>query len=108
MSNHLIQTIDCLTEDEVSKVLSILEDRPWEPATVFGMEGCEVNTDIRSNERYCASDSDPEVEIMHRAMNEALIKIRMRWPNHSQFHTYLSQEHTGQTVIGAYSGSQVW
>lgn len=89
MSNHLIQTIDCLTEEEVSTVLNILEDRPWEPATVFGMEGCEVNKDIRSNERYCASDSDPEVSIMHRAMNEALIKYKDEVAQiHSQFHTY--------------------
>ena len=35
-------------------------------------------------------------------MNEALIKYKDEVAQiHSQFHTYLSQEHTGQTVIGS-------
>jgi len=86
MSNELIQVVDCLTEAEVQKVLSIMSTKEWTPTTVFGTDGCEVNTDIRSNTRYCPSDDDEESMIMHEAMNRALLTYRdILYNVHEQF-----------------------
>lgn len=78
MSNELIQVVDCLSKSEVDKVLDLIlvEDRQWEPTTVFGQVGCEVNKDIRSNTRYCASEESEEAKIMHEGMNAALLTYR--------------------------------
>jgi len=89
MSNHLIQVIDCLTETEVEKVLSLLENKPWEPTTVFGNKECVVNKDIRSNTRYCAPEHTEEAQIMHEGMNKALLTYRDELYHISpQFNTY--------------------
>ncbi len=77
MSNELIQVIDCLTESEVARVLTILDDAPWEPTTIFGLgEECVVDTTIRSNTRYCLSEDSEIASIIHEAMNAALITYR--------------------------------
>lgn len=90
MIDHLVQIVDCLTEEEVSRCLSILEDAPWEPTTVFGMSGVEVNTDIRKNERYCVPDNIELSNIMHEGMNAALLKYRAEIEGnlHSEFGKY--------------------
>ena len=89
MSNELIQVIDCLSKPEVDKVLAILRTKEWEPTTVFGTSGCEVNTDIRSNTRYCTPDNSEESNIMHEGMNNALLGYRDQLYNvHEQFCRY--------------------
>lgn len=77
MTGDLIQIVDCLTADEVSRVLTGLNNFEWSPTTIFtqGAE-CAVNEDIRNNTRVCLLDSDPLAELMHIAMNAALIKYR--------------------------------
>jgi len=89
MISDLIQTIDVLTPDEVTHVLSAIAPHEFEPTTVFGMSGCEVNTDIRSNKRLCLADEHPAAMIMHEGMNAALLKYReeIRHINH-QFLSY--------------------
>ena len=77
MSNELIQVVDCLNKDQVARVLSILETAPWEPTTIFGKgEECVVDTNIRSNTRYCPLDDTEVAGIMHEGMNEALLRYR--------------------------------
>lgn len=76
MIGNLIQTLDVLTPEEVTKVLELLKDADWQPTTVFGMSGCEVNTDIRSNTRLCLHDTSEAAAIMHSGMNKALLKYR--------------------------------
>ena len=76
MLTDLIQIVDCLTPEETSRCLELLENYEWTPTTVFGMSGSEVNTDIRSNERVCLSDKDECAEIMHKGLNEALLKYK--------------------------------
>ena len=77
MSNELIQVVDCLNEEQVTKVLSILETAPWEPTTIFGKgKECVVDTSIRSNTRWCPADDTEVAGIIHEGMNEALLKYR--------------------------------
>ena len=76
MISNLIQTIDVLTPEQVKQVLAAIAPHEFEPTTVFGMSGCEVNTDIRSNTRVCLADVHPAAEIMHEGMNAALLKYR--------------------------------
>lgn len=79
----LIQAVDCLSESEVEKVLSLLETRQWKPSTVFigRPDGSDksvsgIVTDIRNNSRYCAPDDSEESAIMHQGMNAALLTYR--------------------------------
>ena len=67
MLTDLIQIIDCLKEDEVSRCLELLNDEQWTPTTVFGMSGCEVNPEIRLNDRVCLNDTSECAKIMHFA-----------------------------------------
>lgn len=76
MISDLIQAVDALSPTEVRSVLDLIAPHEWEPTTVFGMSGCEVNTDIRSNSRLCLSDEHPAAMIMHDGMNRALLKYR--------------------------------
>lgn len=76
MISNLIQVVDVLTPTEVQSVLDLIAPHEWEPTTVFGMSGCEVNTDIRSNSRICLADEHPATIIMHEGINEALLKYR--------------------------------
>jgi len=87
--NELIQTIDCLTESEVAKVISLMDDSRYEPTTVFGDSGCEVRTDVRSNYRICLSDQEEASVIMHDAMNRALNEYRTQLGHvHHEFINY--------------------
>ena len=76
MFTDLIQTVDCLTKEEVKIVLEQLDPDWYQPTTVFGMSGCEVNKDIRTNTRITLSDDAIAAQIMHNGMNEALLKYR--------------------------------
>ena len=76
MLTDLIQVVDVLTPQEVEKVLSLLDPDWYEPTTVFGMSGCEVNRDIRTNDRICLDDTNEAACIMHEGMNKALLKYR--------------------------------
>ena len=76
MLTDLIQVVDCLTPEQTQRCLDILNTKHWEPTTVFGMSGCEVNTDIRKNDRVCLPDNDECAKIMHEGMNAALLRYR--------------------------------
>ena len=77
MSNDLVQVVDCLKESEVARVLTILNDAPWEPTTIFGLgEDCVVDKSIRSNTRWCLPDDIEIATIIHEGMNEALLRYR--------------------------------
>lgn len=76
MSNDLIQILDCLTPEQTQRCLDLLETHEWSPTTVFGLSGCEINTDIRNNERVCLGDDDEVALIIHTGMNDALLKYR--------------------------------
>ena len=90
MIDHLVQEVECLTESEVAKCLSLLNTVPWEPTTVFGLSGLEVNSDIRKNERYCVDDNEQLAHIMHGGMNNALLKYKDELENniHSEYGKY--------------------
>lgn len=90
MIDHLVQVVDCLSESEVKQCIGLLDDVTWEPTTVFGMTGTEVNNDIRRNERYCVSDSSPIANIMHGGMNAALLEYKrvISEDIHSEFGRY--------------------
>lgn len=79
--SELIQAVDCLSREEVSRVLSCLDSSRYEPSTVFGDSGCEVRTDVRSNDRICLSDNEEASIIMHEGMNRALIEYRNQLSN---------------------------
>ena len=76
MLPNLIQVVDTLTPDEVHFVLDSLDPDWYEPTTVFGKSGCEVNNDIRTNFRICLDDDHPAAHIMHEGTNRALLKYR--------------------------------
>ena len=76
MIPNLIQVVDVLTPEQVEFVLNILDPDWYEPTTVFGKSGCEVNNEIRTNSRICLDDSNPAAQIMHEATNRALLKYR--------------------------------
>ena len=76
MFTDLIQVVDVLTPEEVSTVLGALDPDWYQPTTVFGMSGCEVNTQIRTNTRICLDDNSYPAQIMHEGMNKALLKYR--------------------------------
>ena len=76
MLSDLIQTIDVLTKDEVAECLRMLDVFPYEPTTVFGMSGCEVNNQIRTNSRICVPEGSDVANLMHKGMNDALIEYR--------------------------------
>lgn len=85
----LIQVVDVLTPDKVKRVLDALDEKRYEPTTVFGFTGCEVNTDIRSNERICLTDDEEAAQIMHDGMNGALLEYREQVGNiHPEFVRY--------------------
>lgn len=90
MIDHLVQVIDCLTESEVNHCLRLLDDVDWQPTTVFGMSGTEVNTDIRKNERYCVADNSLLANVMHEGMNRALLTYKKEISEniHSEFGKY--------------------
>ena len=89
MLSDLIQVLDCLNKEQLSRCLTLLENASWEPTTVFGMSGCEVNTDIRSNDRVCLADSHPAAQIMHEGMNQALLRYRDELAHlHGEFYKY--------------------
>lgn len=89
MLSDLIQVVDCLNLDEVAQTISGLSPEAWEPTTVFGMSGCEVIKDIRDSERQCLSDDHPSAIIMHKGMNEALLKYKDQLDMiHSEFNRY--------------------
>jgi len=90
MIDHLVQVVDCLSEDQVKFCLGRLENVDWEPTTVFGMSGTEVNSDIRKNERFCLSDDDDVAKVMHEGMNSALLKYKaeIELNLHSEFGKY--------------------
>ncbi len=76
MTPDLIQIIDCLTPAQVEMVLANLNDDWWQPTTIFGDSGCEVNKEIRNNHRICLDDNSRAAQIMHDGMNEALLTYR--------------------------------
>ena len=76
MIDYLVQAVDCLTEDQVARCLELLDNVPWEPTTVFGMSGTEVNNSVRNNERFCVPDESEIADIMHQGMNAALLTYR--------------------------------
>ena len=89
MLPNLIQVVDTLTPDEVQFVLSRLDPSWYQPTTVFGLDGCEVNRDIRTNSRICLDDNDPAAKVMHAGMNNALLKYREELGHiHEQFLTF--------------------
>lgn len=99
--NELIQTIDCLTPDELGLVLSwINTEAQWEPTTVFGLGG-ETNSksSVRTGTRCNMNDSHPITEMMHQAFNRALLDYALEMVNVSPM--YLNQYPTP----GAYATS---
>lgn len=89
MFSELIQTVDVLTPEQVQEVLGQLNPDWYEPTTVFGISGCEVNRDIRTNSRICLADDTIAAQIMHEGMNNALLKYREEIGHISeQFLTY--------------------
>ena len=76
MTPDLIQIIDCLTPAQVEMVLANLSDDWWQPTTIFGNSGCEVNKEIRNNHRICLDDNSRAAQIMHEGMNKALLTYR--------------------------------
>ena len=49
--------MDCITLGEIDIIKDYIQDEWWEPTTIFGMSGCEVNKDIRSNDRITLHDT---------------------------------------------------
>ena len=76
MLPDLIQTVDVLTPEQVKYILNLLDPDWYEPTTVFGLNGCEVNENIRTNSRICLQDDHIAARIMHDGMNRALLKYR--------------------------------
>lgn len=78
MTPDLIQIVDCLNPTEVQKILSSFNPNRWEQSTVFTGEGkkCEVVESIRKNTRICLNDDEEAAELMHRRMNDSLLKYR--------------------------------
>ena len=76
MLTDLIQVIDCLTPEQTQRCLDLLDTYEWTPTTVFGMSGCEVNPNIRLNDRVCLNDTDECAKIMHEGMNAALLTYK--------------------------------
>ena len=72
--NDLVQTIDCLTEDELDFVLNYIESEvEWEQTTVFQNGGDTGESEVRTGTRFCMEDSHAVTEVMHQAMNRALL-----------------------------------
>ena len=72
--NDLVQTINCLNEDELDFVLNYIEGEvEWNPTTVFRNGGDTAPSNVRTGERFCMDDSHPVTEVMHQAMNRALL-----------------------------------
>lgn len=89
MFTDLIQIVDVLTKEEVDEVLSLLNPDWYQPTTVFGMSGCEVNDQIRTNTRICLTDDSRPAQIMHEGMNKALLTYRAQIEHiNSQFATH--------------------
>ena len=63
--------MDCITLDEIDTIKDYIQDECWEPTTIFGMSGCEVNKDIKSNDRISLNDTSNGAEIMHAGMKKA-------------------------------------
>ena len=74
--NDLIQTIDCVTKEEIDTIKDYIQEEWWQPTTIFGMSGSEVNTDVRSNDRISLHDTSIAAEIIHAGMNRALLTYR--------------------------------
>lgn len=89
MLSDLIQVVDCLTHEEVSSCLKLLEKEQWEPTTVFSKDKCHVDTNFRSNERVCLTENSKLAQIMHKGMNAALLTYRDTLMNlHGTFNKY--------------------
>ena len=79
--NELIQTIDCITQTEINTIKEYVQDDWWQPTTIFGMSGCEINTDVRSNDRISLHDDSIAAQIIHTGMNRALLEYRTQLYN---------------------------
>ena len=89
MLSDLIQVVDCLTPEQVSVCLDLLEKEHWEPTTIFGKDGCKVDTNFRSNDRVCLDENSQLAQIMHEGMNAALLTYRETLLNfHGIFNRY--------------------
>ena len=72
--NDLVQAVDCLTKDELDLVLDFINTEvEWEVTTVFRSGGDTGESDVRTGTRFCMDDEHPVTEVMHQAMNRALM-----------------------------------
>ena len=82
----LVQEVNCLTSEEVKRVLYLLHQYQWKPTALLGGE---VNTEYRSSSRACLEDHDEASSIMHEAVNRSLVEYRHRLTSISpQYDTY--------------------
>lgn len=89
MIDQLIQIVDCLTEDELSTCLNLLEEKHWSPSTVFAGDKLIVDPSIRKNDRVCLSEEDELTSILHPAINNALVRYADQVRSvHQRFYTY--------------------
>ena len=89
MLSDLIQVVDVLNEHELAYMRVYLNSVEWEPTTIFGMSGCEVNSEVRSNTRHVLNDSSVPAKMLHDKMNKALIEYREQLSNiHWTFSKY--------------------
>ncbi len=72
--NDLVQTVDCLTTDELDFVMNwINTEAVWGETTVFGSKGVPIPSDVRTGTRCCMDDAHPVTETIHNALNRALL-----------------------------------
>ena len=85
----LIHVIDTLTPLEIGKIKEYLEPDWWQPTTIFGINGAEKNDSVRNNERICLHDTSEAANIIHGAMNRALLVYRDELTNvHPEYYRF--------------------
>ena len=78
--NDLIQTIQILSEEEVSDLNKYVDSLEFKKNTVFGKDSSDgkTNTDLRSSTGCTLSDVHPVTQNLHSKMNSALLEYKER------------------------------
>ena len=87
--NEFIQVIDVLKPEEISKVISFIQNHKFQPSQIFSEEGLVVNESIRSSSRLCLDESLEITQMIHEKMNRGLDKyleqLNIANPKFNQF-----------------------
>ena len=80
---ELIQTIECLNEEELHKINSHVDSLNLSTSTVFGWGrrgdgGNNVREDIRSSTSCSLKEGENVTNLIHKKMNEALNEYKLR------------------------------